>query len=68
MAVAVKTPESPVFAGPVESRGARIAEGLRLARSSLPRSLLQRHRAFIVQAQKFGRAATRYGCSWGEVR
>jgi len=67
MVVAVKTPESPVFADPVESSGGRIAGGLRAVRSSLPPSLLQRHRAFIVQAQEFGRAATRFGCSWGEV-
>jgi hypothetical protein len=68
MAVAVKTPESPVFAGPVRSSGARIAGGLRTARLSLSRSLLQRHRVFVVQAQEFGRAATRFGCGLGEVR
>ena len=68
MAVAVKTPESQVFAGPVKSSGARIAESLRSARLSLARSLLKRHRALIGQALEFGHAATRFGCSWGEVR
>jgi len=68
MAVAVKTPESQVLGGAVKSSGARIAEGLRSARLSLARSLLQRHRAPVRQAREFGRAATRFGCSWGEVR
>jgi len=68
MALVVKTPESPVFAGPVKSWGARIAEDLRSVRLSLAWSLLQRHRAFIVQAQEFGCAAPRFGCSGGELR
>ena len=67
MAVAVKTPESRVSAARSRSSGARLAEGLRSGRS-LPRSLLQRHRGFVVRAEEFGRAATRFGCSWGEVR
>jgi hypothetical protein len=68
MAVAVKTPESQVLGGPVKSSGARIAEGLRSARLSTARSLLQRYGAPVRQALDFGRAAARFGCSWGEVR
>ena len=68
MAVAVKTPESQVLGGPVKSSGARIAEGLRSARLSLARALLQRYRVPVRQALEFGRAAARFGCSWGEVR
>jgi len=68
MAVAVKTPESQVLGGVVTSSRARMTEGLRSARLSLARSLLQRHRVPVRQAREFGRAATRFGCSWGEVR
>jgi len=68
MAVAVKTPESQVLAGPVKSSGARIVEGPRSARLALGCSLLQRYRASVRQALGFGHAAARFGCSWGEVR
>jgi len=68
MAIAAKTPESQVLGGPVKSSGARIAEGLRSVRLSLARSLLERYRAPVRQALEFGRAAARFGRSWGEVR
>jgi hypothetical protein len=68
MAVAVKTPKSQVLGGPVKSSGAGIVEGPRPARLALACSLLQRYRAFVRQALEFGRAAARFGCSWGEVR
>ena len=68
MAIAVKTPESQVLGGPVKSSGARIVEGPRSARLALVCSLLQRYRARVRRALEFGRAAARFGCSWGEVR
>lgn len=67
--VAVKTPELPVFPDAGRSPEARNMEGLRAGRlsSSWRRSALQHQRALAARAQKCGRAATRLGCSWGEV-